>query len=325
MLKILGLVLIAVLLFFVTKFVKANSSNDVSLLEGYNSYKAEEYDKAKELLAPLAKSGDPIAQYYMAYIDLNIHDDRKYFAKWIPKSAEQGYPNANRRLAVMYLHGQGVDKDLKKAAELAQTNNEKFQATIDSYSLARMFRKGIGLPKSPDKFVKISLESAFVGDKTAQSNLAEYYGFEERSRENSKKAFAWFSIYAENPSQYDTIYKSNLRSVKKRLTLTELEEAKKLIEQYSLKIASNVEVLVEQANNDNIVAQRKLALAFHKGNIVRKDLVKSYFWYTRVATNNENSQPRWDYWERQLLKLEMSSEEIKQAENLIQSAPRYNK
>ena len=65
-------------------------------------------------------------------------DDVKSF-KWYKKSAEQGHPNAQFNLGVIYAKGRGTDKDeklsrewYKKSAEQGNENAERVLIKLDN-------------------------------------------------------------------------------------------------------------------------------------------------------------------------------------------------
>ena len=68
-----------------------------------------------------AEQGDAEAQYqvgYSYYVGKNgINKDYDKAVEWFRKSADQGNPNAQRRLGVCYENGYGVKRDIQKAIE----------------------------------------------------------------------------------------------------------------------------------------------------------------------------------------------------------------
>lgn len=71
---------------------------------------------------PLAKQGDPEAQYYVARIHANGMDgvavDYARAAEWYRKAADQGYASAMQELGFLYEQGLGVEKDPLLALDL---------------------------------------------------------------------------------------------------------------------------------------------------------------------------------------------------------------
>ena len=69
-----------------------------------------------EYLARAANLGDPEAQFEIANTFQSI-GDRKSAVTWLMKAAEQGFTRAQVNLGYCYEMGDGVAKDLDKAAE----------------------------------------------------------------------------------------------------------------------------------------------------------------------------------------------------------------
>lgn len=72
--------------------------------------------KYMEYLARAANLGDPEAQFEIANTFQSI-GDRKSAVTWLMKAAEQGFTRAQVNLGYCYEMGDGVAKDLDKAAE----------------------------------------------------------------------------------------------------------------------------------------------------------------------------------------------------------------
>lgn len=105
-----------------------------------------------------AQEGDAESQYKIgiAYclgqdgyaIDYNIA------AKWFEKAADQDFLPAKRELGIMYLTGDGVKTDAKKAYSLLSEASHALDPNA-MYHLALMYEKGIGTEKDLYEAVKL--------------------------------------------------------------------------------------------------------------------------------------------------------------------------
>lgn len=90
------------------------------LAKAEDLYKKREFKAALAAFEPLAKEGNPQAQYMFGRMHLNAQGvTRDYVAalEWTTKAAEQGHAKAMYSLGLYYRNGWGVEKDLKTAAE----------------------------------------------------------------------------------------------------------------------------------------------------------------------------------------------------------------
>ncbi len=102
------------------------------LYEGMAAYNGGDYGKAMEILQPLAKTGDPDAQYYVGtlYVDgLGVKPDVKKGLALLEKAVQ----NKNRQAAIflgkMYLSGRGVPLDTQKGTEYMALSAKLKKAT----------------------------------------------------------------------------------------------------------------------------------------------------------------------------------------------------
>src|SRR5437660_3725612 len=122
-----------------------------------------EFDRAWQLLIPLAESGDAEAQYRLGalrYEGANISDDIAY--AWLEKAAKQNHPDA-----LFYWASYRYPEEpayIIGAAELG--------STAAQYFLGASFAAGdSGYPKNEIEAVKWYTMAAKAGDAEAQYNL----------------------------------------------------------------------------------------------------------------------------------------------------------
>jgi TPR repeat protein len=75
-----------------------------SVEDGIAAYVAGNFQKAFEILKPLAIAGDPRAQYYlgeMYYQGQGVSKNHDEAFKWFSKAAEQGYNPAKFKVQIM--------------------------------------------------------------------------------------------------------------------------------------------------------------------------------------------------------------------------------
>ena len=123
--------------------------------------------EALEYLEKKAKEGNPYAQWgygrYYDYDELRSYDPEKAFY-WYSKAAEKNIPVALNNLALMYIYGRGVKKDVKKIKELM-------------------------------------LKAAELGIESAQECLVRLYsGYYDVTESNYKEAFKWIEILVKKGS-----------------------------------------------------------------------------------------------------------------------------
>ncbi len=90
------------------------------LAAGLALFEAGEFERAHDELTPLARQGDPRAQYILGIMYLNEYaasPSATAAADWIGKAAEQDYPAAQTELGRMYRTGDGVAQDYAKMAQ----------------------------------------------------------------------------------------------------------------------------------------------------------------------------------------------------------------
>jgi TPR repeat protein len=82
----------------------SNKAKQSPLAKAESAYEAGEYEKAAAELLPLAKKGDPHAQYtlgYMYYYGQGVKRDRSQGYFWMQQSAKQGNQSALKALELL--------------------------------------------------------------------------------------------------------------------------------------------------------------------------------------------------------------------------------
>lgn len=87
------------------------------LSQSRSAYYSKDYQKALELLEPLAQKGNTKAQLQlgaMYFSGQGVTQDYSQALQWFQKAAEVGDLDAQNLLAGLYYEGKGVKKDLKE-------------------------------------------------------------------------------------------------------------------------------------------------------------------------------------------------------------------
>jgi len=113
------------------------------------AYHEQEYEKAAQMLAPLAEKGDPGAQYLLGtlYIEgKGVEHDDKTAVKWFEKAANRGDPRAQYNLGASYAEGTGVAKsDADAARWFLRAANQGM--VLAQFNLALLCAAGNGVAK----------------------------------------------------------------------------------------------------------------------------------------------------------------------------------
>jgi len=128
--------------------------------EGVFAYANGDYEKALQTFLPMAQaSNDPLAQYWLGMMHLRgqgVSQDDAEAARFFTESAKQGLPNAQMRLAELYVEGRGVTRD--------------FQAAYAWYAVA----DNIGHKKAAAALATVS-ERLTTAELASAQRLAEQY------------------------------------------------------------------------------------------------------------------------------------------------------
>ncbi|MDR3458359.1 MAG: tetratricopeptide repeat protein [Verrucomicrobiae bacterium] len=142
------------------------SSNllEITLDRGSDAWARGDFKKAMKLLKPLAEAGQPVAAHrlgVMYVLGQGVDKDPAEAVKWYTRAAEQGQGESQHGLGLRYLWGDGTDKDPQQAAVwLTAAAN---QGIPDSATwLADMYWNGNGVQTDPVEAYKWML---LAGDK----------------------------------------------------------------------------------------------------------------------------------------------------------------
>lgn len=208
---------------------------------GVEAYAKGDHERALALWRPLAREGDPRAQYRLAQMfadGVGVDQDEWAALNWYRKAAEQGSVEARYELAVMYSIGRGVRQDRSRAAywygRLAEDGH-----VIAQHLLAGMYEEGKGVAKELPRAVFWYGRAAEQGYVQAQAKLGEMYLEGNGVARDLMQAWVWFDLAA--AGGHDKAARERTR-VRARLSAAELAEAMELSRELSpLSVAPPIE------------------------------------------------------------------------------------
>lgn len=148
-----------------------------ALEDGHTAFEAKHYQEAYKLWKPLAEQGDPDAQYNLGLLYMNgqgVEKNERTALWWFTRAAQQGLADAQYNAGVMYYLGKGVYPSHKTAVEWWQLAVEKGHANAEN-NLAIMYAFGYGVKKDPVKAVELWTSAAEQGHPDAIDSLINVY------------------------------------------------------------------------------------------------------------------------------------------------------
>jgi TPR repeat protein len=151
-----------------------------------------------------AEAGDAEAQFKLGALYANgkgVKQDSHTAAKWLRKSAKQGWVAAQTLLAWCYAGGNGVSQNAAEALEWYSKAAE--QGDIDAMSsLADLYLEGKpGVEKHPSAALNWYEQAANLGHPKAQYMLGKLLAEGEVVAQNDEAAFQWLSLAIMNDSE----------------------------------------------------------------------------------------------------------------------------
>ena len=140
MIVVLRAVVLSALLILPATFAAGDEAQDALVAEGVKAYDDGDYQKAKDILLPLAEAGHPKAMNMIGLMHSNGYDypqDRTIACNWYEQSAMAGYPPAMSNLSICFYWGDGRPQNIsqaifwdEKAAQLGHKNSQANLAAI---------------------------------------------------------------------------------------------------------------------------------------------------------------------------------------------------
>ena len=165
----------------------------------YSAYQRGFYLTAFALATKQAGLGDIHAQTLLGELYLKgngVEQDMKEAANWFEIAAEKGDREAQFNLGMLYAQGQGVPKDFEKALDYFQKAAAKNQPNAQ-FNLGLLYLRGQLVERDLTKAMDLLNKSAKQGDAAAQYALASLYQSDFFPAPNLEQASYWMQKSAE--------------------------------------------------------------------------------------------------------------------------------
>lgn len=219
------------------------------------------------LLQENAEKGDAMVQFLYAL--QWYREDDALTVKWLTKAAEKNYSRAQYQLAWLYYEGQGVEKNLAKAAywfmQAAENGHLKSQ-----HKIADMYTKGEGVLRNDAQAVFWKLQAAKQNDAKAQNDLAGFYAQGLGVVQDFAQAEKWATQAAEQGLPQAQFNLATMYLTGQGRVLQNLEKA--------------VYWVKKAANQDYKPAQLKLSQLYRQGIGVDKDHLLARHWFLKAQS-----------------------------------------
>jgi uncharacterized protein len=272
-------------------------------------YLANDFTAAYEEWSVMAEQGDPIAQYNLAVMDMNIQGplaSTDQIGIWLEKSCNQNFALACVDLGLLYEIGFIINKDTHAAFELF-FKASKLGNPLAQNKLANYYEEGAGVDKDWSKAEHWYLKSAQQGNIASMNSLGLYF----KESGDIPKAIEWLerasqtdlSILSEqkrSPFLQDGKTLNNLRgmgfyvdpNVDEALYIAQFNLA--VIYDYGEEPYQNkskaLKLYEQSARQGFSDAQSNLGYLYSSGGVNGKpDFDKAFYWYSRAAEQNNNN------------------------------------
>ena len=189
---------------------------------------AQDLAKSLQWYTLAAQQGNAKAQWNLAVLQTQdgTARDPQQAALWCAKAAAQGFAPAQATLGLMYVSGQGVEKDLNKALELLQ--QAALQGDTEAqYNLGVLLEQGqAGEPNLEQAFAWLS-KAAQQGLAAAQERLGLMYAIGQPMEQDMVEAHKWFVLASTGKNE---AAKANLAHSRSLLAADQLLEAERRAE-----------------------------------------------------------------------------------------------
>jgi len=237
--------------------------------DGLDQSLLKQQEKFKQLLQT-AKQGDAVAQRRVALRyekGRGIERDFAAAATWYKAAAELGDVRAQDNYADLCLTGKGVPKDPSEAAKWYQRAADK-GFSRSQYSLANLYRNGHGVDQDFDQAAKLYQQAAASGIAAAQTNLGRLYASGKGLDSDPKQAASWYQKAA------DQDYAPALRSLG-------------IAYQFGKGVKQDDDqafaLYTKAAEFGDVKAQENLAFLYQSGRGTKKDYANALSWYQKAA------------------------------------------
>ncbi len=190
--------------------------------------------EAFQSIEPSAKSGNPAAQRLLASMYEHGEGVKQNLAQaihWYTQAAEREDDIAQFYLGYLNYQGVGLPINLETAfkwfEKAAKQGNPDFQ-----YNIGNLHRYGEGTAKDIQPALRWYLLAAEQGQVNAQQDLAALYLNGSEVTKDLVKAYVWQAIANTNLYDVDILEKSPLEEIAEQMSSDQLSQAKKQVTQW---------------------------------------------------------------------------------------------
>ena len=242
----------------------------VSAVRQFTSFFGAEADDKIEQLRKDAEQGDAVSQFELGWcydFGEGVEKDMKQAAEWYRKAADQGVANAQFNLGNCYLNGEGVEKDPKMAVHWYRKAAEQGNAYAQ-FNLGCCYLNGEGVEKDLKQAVYWYRKAADQGNAYARFNLGQCYFNGKGVEKDLKQGAEWFRKAAEQ-GDADAQYNIGLCCKKGWGVEKDMKQA--------------AEWFRKAAEQGNTHAQFSLGSCYDGGLGIAKDHLEAIKWYRKVS------------------------------------------
>ncbi|HEX3879648.1 MAG TPA: metallophosphoesterase, partial [Bryobacteraceae bacterium] len=190
--------------------------------------------------------------------------------EWQPL-AEQGEPNSQYNMGLLYARGQGVQQDYAKAIEWYRKAGEQ-DVPAAEYNLGVMYANGQGVKADPQEAQKWFLKAAQKGVSEAVNGLATVYSEGEGAFQNYSEAEKWYRKAADQGVASAAFSLGVMYDVGQGVQQNYGEALKWYHKAADAGYAS---------------AMTNIAILYYNGQGVKRDLSEAYVWFARAQKLGE--------------------------------------
>lgn len=240
------------------------------------AYDGRDYATALRIWGALAEQGNPEAQAYLGimYADgRGVTKDEAAAVQLFRKAAEQGHARGQNGLGVMYRDGRGVTKDDREAVQWFRTAANQGYAAAQT-NLGLMYANGRGVTKDDAAAVQWYRSAADQGYAWGQNNLGVMYRDGRGIAKDDTTAVEWFRKAAVQGNDFA------------QTSLGAMYEAGRGVAKDD---AVAVQWYRNAAEKGNARAQINLGLMYENGRGVEKDDAAAVRWYRKAADQGNDT------------------------------------
>ncbi|WP_040690881.1 tetratricopeptide repeat protein [Providencia burhodogranariea] len=158
----------------------------------------EDPQKSQQIYLSLAKKNNPQALYLLGYqAATGMYDNVNYQQayQYFSRSAQLAFSPAQNSLGMLYLHGQGVKKDVPSAIKWLTLASEQGEISAQ-FNLALIYARGDGVPADQAKACRWFIKAAQHGNPDAQYASGACYQYGMGVTQDDQKALYWYKLAA---------------------------------------------------------------------------------------------------------------------------------